>query len=467
MKSKSNNIDIKDLTRIVVKFQDKMNIPYGEDKEISDYMLEKNMISWKKILLKYSGISISKLFTTLDPGSLTEMVDKVKISNTDYKPPNFLTYFAIDCPEGVETDELLKEIWKDENIEYVYEESGPTDPPVIMARNNILSANQGYLDAAPNGIDAMYAWNFGGDGSGNIKFIDIEQGWDLEHEDLPKKPSIQLLSGESHSKVGHGTSVLGIILAQDNNIGCVGITPFVSASVISQFRQTLGRKTLVYNTADAISAAVHALNSGDVLLIESQIVLKRSNRFSNYPSEVEHAIFHAIELGTNKGIIIIEPAGNGSNDLDTFKNTTGKFVLKRSKNSTGESNKDFKDSGAIMVAGAGSAFPHIKDASTNYGSRIDCYAWGENIQTTGDGENGTTGKKYIPDFAGTSGASAIIAGAAISVQSMRIASGGQPRYGPGEMRDILSNQSNGTPSKKITDNIGIMPDLKYIHVNVI
>jgi hypothetical protein len=55
----------------------------------------------------------------------------------------------------------------------------------------------------------------------------------------------------------------------------------------------------------------------------------------------------------------------------------------------------------------------------------------------------------------TSSASAIIAGAAIVVQSI-VAASGKRRLSPAQMRDILSN--NGTAS----DRIGVMPDLKKI-----
>lgn len=49
---------------------------------------------------------------------------------------------------------------------------------------NPRNTNQGYLDAAPAGIDARYAWGFpGGDGMG-ANMVDMEQGWNLNHEDL-------------------------------------------------------------------------------------------------------------------------------------------------------------------------------------------------------------------------------------------------------------------------------------------
>ena len=65
--------------------------------------------------------------------------------------------------------------------------------------------------------------------------------------------------------VGHGTSVLGIVSSEDNEVGNIGIAPKAKAKVISQIRDN-GQ----YNTADAILSAVNQLEAGDVLLLEAQ-----------------------------------------------------------------------------------------------------------------------------------------------------------------------------------------------------
>ena len=62
---------------------------------------------------------------------------------------------------------------------------------------------------------------------------------------------------------------------------------------------------------------------------------------------------------------------------------------------------------------------HRRIARASFGSRIDCYAWGENV-TTADGADN---KSYVNNFHGTSAASAIVAGAAILVQQMVVRSG--------------------------------------------
>jgi hypothetical protein len=165
---------------------------------------------------------------------------------------------------------------------------------------------------------------------------------------------------------------------------------------------------------------------------------------------------------------VIEAAGNNKYDLGTL----GKPWLQRPSN---------KDSGAIMVAaasswkngGTGSTTPpdylHLPiltgagERCHNFGNRIDCYAWGENIYTTAVNNDGTYG---YGNFGGTSGASAIIAGAALAVQGMAEYKF-RRRFSPRELRAILSDPATGTLAGVQGDppdkyKIGVMPDLKAI-----
>jgi hypothetical protein len=82
-----------------------------------------------------------------------------------------------------------------------------------------LESNQTYLGASPLGINANYAWTKnGGDGSG-VKIIDMEQGYNSNHEDLPT-PFIRVNDSNDDD---HGTAVMSIIGGLDNNIGVKGI----------------------------------------------------------------------------------------------------------------------------------------------------------------------------------------------------------------------------------------------------
>jgi subtilisin family serine protease len=275
----------------------------------------------------------------------------------------------------------------------------------------------------------------------------MERGWTLNHEDL-SAAGITVISGVNQDFPGHGTAVLGEVVAVDNTIGGVGIAPQASARVVSQWRTSSN-----YNTAEAILSAANSMSAGDVMLLEAQT--SHPNATGYVPVEVEQAVFDAISAATSAGIIVVEAGANGSVDLDTFKDSNNKLILNRNS-------ADFRDSGAIIVGAASSSVPHQRLSFSNFGSRIDCYAWGENIDTCGDGWTGNSVNAYTASFGGTSGATPIIAGAALIVQSRRVKQG-QPRYSPDEMLSVLSNPNLGTASANpATDRIGVMPDLKAI-----
>ncbi len=123
---------------------------------------------------------------------------------------------------------------------------------------------------------------------------------------------------------------------------------------------------------------------------------------------------------------------------------------------------DFRDSGAIMVGAGSSAAPHTRLSFSNHGSRIDCFGWGEGIVTTGDGWTGTSTTAYTTGFGGTSGASPIVSGAALLVQSWNRRVNGQV-YSPDVLRNMLSTPSRNTHSSNpAVDRIGVMPDLRRV-----
>jgi subtilisin family serine protease len=75
--------------------------------------------------------------------------------------------------------------------------------------------------------------------------------------------------------------------------------------------------------------------------------------------------------------------------------------------------------GAIMVGASRSTVPRTKTVWSNYGSRVDVHAWGENITTSRCVDDGVgNGVDDYEQFSGTSGASPIVIGAVLSAQGM-------------------------------------------------
>ncbi|MED2801128.1 S8 family serine peptidase [Bacillus thuringiensis] len=439
--------------QLILKFKNEANLPYqdGIEKFIKEEKQDPELVG---ILAEYPNVTINRLFNSLNPKEIKNLGKEIK--DSDHISSNLLNYYIVETQDDIDVQALLTKIEKSSLVEtaYLQEEEAP---PAERLPN--LSVNpydeprltrQGYLEPAPLGINAPYAWSIkGGDGKGTT-FVDMEYGWLFNHEDLVNQ-KIELISGQNKSEHhDHGTSVLGIVSAEDNNIGGIGIAPKAKVKVVSQIRDNGN-----YNTADAILSAVNNMQAGDILLLEAQATYDGYGDKNYFPVEVKPDIFDAIRMGTNKGIIIIEAGANGGNDLDQFRDRNGKQVLNRNS-------PDFKDSGAIMVGAASARVPHKRSYFSNYGSRVDVYGWGNAVDTTGAKPSEFITNLYTSSFAGTSSASPIIAGAAASIQG--IAKNNQGRvYTPSQLRDILSDSSTGTKSNDPTsDKIGVLPDLKAI-----
>jgi len=411
-------------------------------------------------LNQHDRISMRRLIHSVSIDRLREMEEKARAS--EFAPINSLTnYWRLDCRTlDKRTQEVVEEMQKLPGVELAYMEEAVLDP-VVNDADDPFAETQDYLDAAEvGGFDARWAWTqANGEGAG-VGFVDLEQGWFLAHEDLVAKAPTLIFNDNRDGVDGyrgdHGTAVLGEVIAVDNMVGVVGAAPTVSSvRVVSHYEAATNT---ALHVADAIVAAINVMAPGDVLLLEVQRSL--------LPTETDGADFDAIRLATASGIIVVEAAGNGNSDLDAWVDPGGLQRLNRSS-------ADFRDSGAIMTGSCTSALPHNRyvgcgaGCGSNFGSRIDCFGWGENITTAGYGDlDPGTGNNstYTSTFGGTSGASPMIVGAALIVQGMyQAASPSGGRLSPSQMRALLSDPDTGTPQgPDVAGNIGVMPNLRAI-----
>lgn len=413
------------------------------------------------------NVQIDRLITSQDEQAIADLIERAKSLDPTYEPADFTAWIQaqleprllrgpsdgidldFDLTKNTGVDHFVRHLQSLDEVDCAYAlREGPPPKLTVNWANNPRSANQGYQKAAPVGIDSHYAWNVpGGDGA-NTGFVDLEQGWNLKHEDLVDS-KITLISGTNKAYFAHGTSVLGQVMMFDNKIGGVGHVPRTRGRVISQ-HQPGG-----YNTAAAILAAAAVMSAGDVLLLEAQETDPVSGKYY-WPVSIADANYDAIRLTTALGITVVEAGCNGNNDLDAYVNLNGKRIFNRSS-------PDFRDPLSIMVGAGSSAAPHARLSFSNYGSRIDTYAWGENVDTATTNATGTDNHAYTTSFSGTSSASPIIAGAALTLQGIAVANH-RPKHGPAALRRLLSK--NGTPSKNpASDRIGVMPNLKAIIAN--
>lgn len=411
------------------------------------------------------NVQIDRLITSQDEQAIADLIERARSLDPDYEPADFTAWIQVqlepqllhgptdgidfDLTKDIGVDAFVRTLQRLDEVDSAYAlREGPPPVSTVNWARNPRSRNQGYQTAAPIGIDSRYAWNIRGSDGANTGFVDLEQGWNFDHEDLVDA-KVTLISGKNHAFFSHGTAVLGVVLMVDNGVGGVGHVPRTRGRVVSQ-HQPQG-----YNTAAAILSAAAVMSAGDVLLLEAQETDPVSGKYY-WPVSVADANYDAIRLTTALGITVVEAACNGAYDLDAYTNLNGKQIFNRSS-------PDFRDPLSIMVGGGSSAAPHTRLWYSNYGSRVDTYAWGENVDTTYTNDDNTDNYAYTTTFNGTSSASPIIAGAALTIQGITVADRGV-KLAPVPLRNLLSTY--GTPSKNpASDRIGKMSDLKAIIAN--
>lgn len=432
--------------RVIVKFHDWVRVEYhdGAEREIAKRFGE---ALWRKIEQSHGPLTLVRLYTSVPQERLQAMIEEATRRDDSYRPPNFFTWYTVDCPDGMRSEELAKILLTWDIVEKAYPDAPAVDPMPVSPDDDPRRPNQGYLDAAPDGIDAEFAWFVpGGDGTGQ-RFIDLEQGWTLDHEDLTDHGASLLFGSLTDTSRAHGTAVLGEICMVDNTIGGIGITPNIASVDVVSHSGSLS------NVSDAIIAALDTLEFGHLLLLEVQTVTPAAPVFGA-PIELLDDVFESVRLASALGVIVIEAGGNGANNLDTTTNFSGLLVFN-------PVSPDFRDSGAIIIGAATSTVPHMPMAFTSFGARIDCYAWGQNVDTSSSNSTGAT-TLYTATFGGTSSASPIVAGAALAIQGIMEASVGY-RLSPAQIRNILRDPATGTPSANpAADRIGVMPNLRAI-----
>ena len=199
--------------------------------------------------------------------------------------------------------------------------NGITPASFVNPSDDDERAEQWYLDPAPDGIDARYAWSFpGGDGIG-VGFVDAEVGWDLNHEDLVAA-NIIMISGENYRHRDHGTAVLGQVLMVDSGIGGVGIAPKATGSCgITDPRWDI-------RCIPSNRQRHEVMKFGDFLLLEAHrhgedFSWRLSSKTGDYwPVEIDEDIHHAMHYATSRRIIVVEAGGRGCHNLDDYKDSS-------------------------------------------------------------------------------------------------------------------------------------------------
>ena len=388
-------------------------------------------------------------------------------------------FYKVEVPEG-RMDQLQGELARNELVEAAFVKPGvecprindmaaaPEEPPPATPD---LTARQIYLNAAPSGVDARWAWTQSGGRGRDIRIIDVEGNWRFTHEDLTQNQG-GVVAGSPLAGVdwtNHGTAVLGEYSGDVNTVGIIGIASDAVASAISH--GSIG-------SAAAINQAASRLRAGDIILLEMHrpgprfAFASRADQRGYIAVEWWPDDFAAILNATSRGIIVVEAAGNGAENLDdALYQTPGSGFPTGWRNSFRRANRD---SGAIVV-GAGAPPPgthgrdHGPDRSrldfSNWGALIDAQGWGREVTSCGYGDlQGGTNEDlwYTETFSGTSSASPIVTGVIACIQGMAKARG-RPVLTPVQVRNCLRSTGSpqqDAPGRPATQRIGNRPDLR-------
>ena len=403
-------------------------------------------------------------------------------AESDQDVPDLSTYYRVDAPEE-RIDELAEKMRELEVVDAAYVKPLPQLPLRLNAMSPSVAEpplrtpnfidRQGYLEAAPEGVDARFAWGQPGGGGEDVRIIDIEGAWRFTHEDLTQNQG-GVVGGTQIDDVGwrdHGTAVVGEFGGDRTPYGVVGICPEAHVQAISH--ANLG-------SAGAIRRAADLLRPGDILLLEMHQPGPRFN--FEYRDDQRGYIavewwpddFAAIRYATSRGIIVVEAAGNGAENLDDpiYDENPGNFPdWWRNPFRRGP-----LDSGAIVV-GAGAPPPgthgsdHGPDRSrldfSNWGALVDAQGWGREVTTAGYGDlqgGANEDHWYTDEFAGTSSASPIVVGALGCLQGILKHRGAVP-LDPVQARELLRSTGSpqqDAPSRPGTQRIGNRPDLRQL-----
>jgi Subtilase family len=391
--------------------------------------------------------------------------------------PDLSVYYHVEAPEGDLAD-LAEELADAEGVQAAYVKPA-SEPPIL---NDMAPAaedappatpdfvgNQLYLEAAPGGVDARSAWTWPGGGGAGVSIIDCEWGWRFDHEDLTVGQG-GVVVGTGSTDTNHGTAVIGEISGDRNTIGITGICPdaFIRAAAFSG------------PTASTIRSAADRLGAGDIILLEIHRAGPRHN-FQGRDDQLGYIAiewwpddFDAIRYANSRGIIVVEAAGNGAENLDDAIYSVRPNGFPTSW--TNPFNRSNRDSGAIVV-GAGAPPPGTHGVSwgadrsrldfSNYGALIDAQGWGREVTTTGYGDlqGGNDARFwYTNRFSGTSSASPIVVGVVGSLQGALRAAGKTPMT-PATARAWLratGSPQQDEPGRPATQRIGNRPDLKAL-----
>ncbi|PWU82664.1 MAG: peptidase S8 [Candidatus Nitrosopolaris wilkensis] len=234
----------------------------------------------------------------------------------------------------------------------------------------------------------------------------IDTGIDFTHPELNVYKQVSFVPGTSaaNDDNGHGTAVAGIVAAEDNSVGVVGIAPGARLWAIKVLdRSGSGSMSSIIEGIDYVTQ-----NAGQIDAANLSFGCKCTS----------FALDTAINNSVAAGVTFVVAAGNAGEDASLWSPASNPNVI----SVAAMADSDGK------CGGLGPQTPYGPDDSlasfSNYGSKVTIAAPGVNIHTTYLGSSYAT-------LSGTSVAAPFVTGAAALYHSLH------PTASPAQVRDAL------------------------------
>jgi serine protease len=442
-----------DPTRIAVKFRDGLNVRLRNNVLVST---NAELFTGSHSLFDALSVGKWERGEAISEDAIDQMRHRAE-QRLGRALPDLNLQFYLTLPPGIGAGAVIDRLNQLDIVDLA--QPVPRGAPAPLPPN--FEPMQTYGQLAPIGGGIFNTWsNYGVFGAG-VRVADVEYSFNSNHLDLPAIVNLTPDAVDPFDDNNHGTATLGEISALENGWGTTGIG-YGAAIYFAGAEYSSG-----YNVGSGITTAASHLRAGDILLIEQTVwgpnstqgVMDTGGEYGTVPVEWYEPYYNDIVMAVGLGIIVIETADNGGQNLDDPIYRTGNGghwpFLPQNR------------SGAILV-GAGASFNGSSTESSplyfaNYGSCVDMQNWGENIVTTGYGDlYDAEGNNlyYTSTFGGTSGATPIVVGEAALLQSIYQSATGQSLTSA-QIKTLLRN--TGSPQTggayPIFANIGPLPNV--------
>ena len=433
--------------RVIVKFREGTRIRLRGYRFVTEG--DDDLAPLVRVLATHPSVAAARLFWRAEGEYNFERSALEAYSGYELGDRNL--YFALSIPVHADAARLVHTLNRLALVEQAYPAPAPQVPALtpdyLAPRTPDFTRGQIYLEPAPLGINARYAWRIPGGRGEGVKVTDIESGWPYPHEDLSRTQRATRIGFGPGGPIYtyHATAVMGEIMADPNEFGMTGIAPETEAGTGSW---------LFMDLATVIDIAGATSQPGDIILVEAhapgpRFAFGRSGRRVYIAMEYWQDNFDAIRYATAKGVHVVAAAGNGGDDFDDPV-YDGRF------------DPLVRDSGAILV-GAAEPVTHRVLWFSCYGRRVNLHGYGTRVWTTGYGDlfnaGGDVRRYYTARFGGTSSASPIVVGAVAAAEGVwrwRKGFSMPPRL----LRQVL--EETGTPQAPDRRHIGPMPNLRDV-----